>query len=158
MTHSPKRFYTSLKMIFNQDIYSLNVKMSEKNSWLKWVKIRSWRSYIHFRYTEQRKRKLGFFPPHFHQQETQRKAEEALAKALADARAAELERARKETEANNRNTQLYREHLTRYSNAMNQFVNNCSPFCGPEKLWRAHEIEKNNSLGQVWNWNEPFFG
>lgn len=79
------------------------------------------------------------------------KTEEAAAKARAEARAEELERAVAEANADRKNIILYNECLNRYTNSMRKSLKEVESFYNQLDLQRIHDDAKRNVLEQVRN-------
>lgn len=73
-----------------------------------------------------------------------------MAKAKAEARAAQLEIARQQIEANSKNTLLYHEYLDQYLSTMRSSMSARETYLEPSELRQIHEEAKRNALSQVY--------
>lgn len=79
------------------------------------------------------------------------KTEEAAAKARAEARTEELERAVADVKTDRKNIKLYNECLNRYTNSMQKSLKEVESFYDQLDLQRIHDDAKSNVLEQVRN-------
>lgn len=79
------------------------------------------------------------------------KTDEAVSKAIADAKTEEIQKALADARADAKNLELYTDCLNRYTNAMRNTLMENDSFYSKSILDEIHENAKKNWISKVWN-------